>query len=125
MNPELWRQIEELYHAARECTIEERPALLAQAEPEVRGRVEALLAQEGSGKILDLPAADLLPESTVIKIGAGAQLGPYRIEAPIGAGGMGEVYRAKDTRLKRDVAVKVLPSRLTTEPNAKQRFERE
>ncbi len=56
---------------------------------------------------------------------SGTRLGPYRIEAPIGAGGMGEVYRATDTRLKRDVAVKVLSSRLTAEPSAKQRFERE
>src|SRR6478672_10157511 len=56
---------------------------------------------------------------------SGTQLGPYRIEAPIGAGGMGEVYRATDTRLKRDVAVKVLSSRLTTDSSAKQRFERE
>jgi len=56
---------------------------------------------------------------------AGTRLGPYRIEAPIGAGGMGEVYRATDTRLKRDVAVKVLSSRLTTDSSAKQRFERE
>ena len=56
---------------------------------------------------------------------SGTQLGPYRIEAPIGAGGMGEVYRATDTRLKRDVAVKVLSSHLTTDSSAKQRFERE
>jgi len=56
---------------------------------------------------------------------SGTRLGPYEIVAPIGAGGMGEVYRATDTRLKRDVAVKVLSSRLTAEPNAKQRFERE
>ena len=56
---------------------------------------------------------------------SGTRLGPYRIEAPIGAGGMGEVYRATDTRLNRDVAVKILPSRLTAEPAAKQRFERE
>ena len=55
----------------------------------------------------------------------GTQLGPYRIEALLGAGGMGEVYRATDTRLKRGVAVKVLSSRLVTEPSAKQRFERE
>jgi eukaryotic-like serine/threonine-protein kinase len=55
----------------------------------------------------------------------GTRLGPYKIEAPIGAGGMGEVYRATDTRLNRDVAVKVLPSLLTAEPSAKQRFERE
>jgi eukaryotic-like serine/threonine-protein kinase len=56
---------------------------------------------------------------------SGTRLGPYTIEAPIGAGGMGEVYRATDTRLNRDVAVKVLSSHLTTESSAKQRFERE
>jgi eukaryotic-like serine/threonine-protein kinase len=62
---------------------------------------------------------------TTMYLPSGTRLGPYRIEAPIGAGGMGEVYRATDTRLKRDVAVKLLSSRLTTEPSAKQRFERE
>src|SRR5258708_34203234 len=56
---------------------------------------------------------------------SGTRLGPYKIEAPIGVGGMGEVYRATDTRLNRDVAVKILSSRLTAEPGAKQRFERE
>src|SRR5229473_5192594 len=56
---------------------------------------------------------------------SGTRLGPYKIEAPIGVGGMGEVYRATDTRLNRDVAVKILSSRLTAEPAAKQRFERE
>src|SRR5260370_15624176 len=56
---------------------------------------------------------------------SGAGLGTYKIEAPIGAGGMGEVYRATDTRLNRDVAVKILSSSLTADPNAKQRFERE
>src|SRR5260370_23860482 len=56
---------------------------------------------------------------------SGTRLGPYKIEAPIGAGGMGEVYGATDTRLNRDVAVKILSSRLTAEPSAKQRFERE
>src|SRR6266436_2616501 len=55
----------------------------------------------------------------------GTQLGPYEIRASLGSGGMGEVYRATDTRLRRDVAVKVLSSRLVTEPSAKQRFERE
>jgi eukaryotic-like serine/threonine-protein kinase len=56
---------------------------------------------------------------------SGTRLGPYKIAAPIGAGGMGEVYRATDTRLNRDVAVKVLSAALTSEPGAKQRFERE
>ncbi len=55
----------------------------------------------------------------------GTQLGPYEITAPLGVGGMGEVYRARDTRLGRTVAVKILPTRLSGHPDAKQRFERE
>jgi Tol biopolymer transport system component len=55
----------------------------------------------------------------------GTRLGPYEIVAPLGAGGMGEVYRAKDTRLEREVAIKVLPADLAANPDFKQRFERE
>ncbi|MDQ5872850.1 MAG: serine/threonine protein kinase, partial [Acidobacteriota bacterium] len=58
-------------------------------------------------------------------LAAGSRLGPYEIVAPIGAGGMGEVYRAKDTRLERDVAIKVLPTHLASTPESRQRFERE
>src|SRR5499426_2858701 len=60
-----------------------------------------------------------------MSLSSGTRLGPYEIEAPIGAGGMGEVYRAKDTRLDRTVAVKVLPSELSSRPGLRQRFERE
>jgi eukaryotic-like serine/threonine-protein kinase len=56
---------------------------------------------------------------------SGTKLGPYEIVAPLGAGGMGEVYRARDTRLGRDVAIKVLPSHLSSNPDLKARFERE
>src|SRR5271168_3137735 len=56
---------------------------------------------------------------------SGARLGPYEIQSPRGAGGMGEVYRARDTRLDRTVAVKILPSHLSDNPEAKQRFDRE
>ena len=56
---------------------------------------------------------------------AGTKLGPYEIQSPLGAGGMGEVYKARDTRLDRDVAVKVLPSHLSTSAEVRQRFERE
>src|SRR5438128_6324362 len=55
----------------------------------------------------------------------GIRLGPYEVIAPVGAGGMGEVYRARDTRLGRDVAVKVLPARLSESAEARARFERE
>ncbi len=55
----------------------------------------------------------------------GNRLGPYEIVSPLGAGGMGEVYRAKDTRLGREVAVKVLPQHLTSNPEIRARFERE
>src|SRR5580693_6061964 len=53
------------------------------------------------------------------------RLGPYEIGAPLGAGGMGEVYRARDTRLERTVAIKILPAQLSSDPVRKQRFERE
>src|SRR5689334_13565829 len=56
---------------------------------------------------------------------AGTRLGPYEIMTPLGAGGMGEVYRARDTRLERTVAVKVLPSHLSSSADVRQRFERE
>src|SRR5213075_3046758 len=55
----------------------------------------------------------------------GTRLGPYEIVAPLGAGGMGEVYRARDTKLKRDVAIKVLPEAFARDPGRLARFERE
>jgi eukaryotic-like serine/threonine-protein kinase len=56
---------------------------------------------------------------------AGTKLGPYEVVGPLGAGGMGEVYRGRDTRLGRDVAIKVLPASFTKDATARQRFERE
>src|SRR5438128_4510152 len=58
-------------------------------------------------------------------IASGTKLGPYEIQSRLGAGGMGEVYRARDTRLERSVAIKVLPANLTSDPNLRQRLERE
>jgi serine/threonine protein kinase len=60
-----------------------------------------------------------------MRLAAGTRLGPYEISAPLGAGGMGEVYRARDTRLGREVAVKVLPASLSSSPEVRARFERE
>src|SRR5690349_1846464 len=55
----------------------------------------------------------------------GSRLGPYEIVSPLGAGGMGEVFRARDTRLGREVAIKVLPAHLSASPEVRSRFERE
>ncbi len=60
-----------------------------------------------------------------MSLSAGSRLGPYEIVSALGAGGMGEVYRAKDPRLGRDVAVKVLPASFSTEPDRLRRFEQE
>jgi eukaryotic-like serine/threonine-protein kinase len=60
-----------------------------------------------------------------MSLSAGTRLGPYQIIAPLGAGGMGEVYRARDSRLGRDAALKVLPEALARDPDRMARFERE
>jgi serine/threonine protein kinase len=60
-----------------------------------------------------------------VTLSPGTRLGPYEILAPLGAGGMGEVYRARDTRLDRTVAIKVLPAHLSASPYLRTRFERE
>src|SRR5438034_2782568 len=72
-----------------------------------------------------LPAAPAVRYSIPMPLTMGTRLGPYEVIAPVGAGGMGEVYRARDTRLGRDVAVKVLPARLSESAEARARFERE
>ncbi len=61
----------------------------------------------------------------LMSLSPGTKLGPYEIQAPLGTGGMGEVYRARDTRLERIVAIKVLLSRLSSDPDVKQSLERE
>ena len=60
-----------------------------------------------------------------MSLGPGTRLGPYEIQSALGAGGMGEVYRARDTRLKREVALKILPELFASDPDRLARFQRE
>jgi serine/threonine protein kinase len=114
MTSERWRQVEALYHAAQERGV----GVLSDADPGLRSEVEELLAQDGSG-ILDRLPAYVLAEFAAPSLTVGQQLGPYKIEAPIGSGGMGDVWKARDTRLNRIVAIKVSKEQFT------ERFEHE
>jgi serine/threonine protein kinase/Tol biopolymer transport system component len=124
MAPDRWRQITEVFHAALACDATRRDAFLDQAcaaDPALRSEVESLMAarhQAGDfgNTPVCLPGASLEP---------GASIGPYRIGQLLGVGGMGEVYRARDSKLGRDVAIKVLPPHLTSNPERLVRFERE
>jgi TolB-like protein/predicted Ser/Thr protein kinase len=112
MDPRLKEQIEQLYSTVRGCDPGERSALLAKAEPEVRRAVETKLADGGAS--LDSQETGVYEEATT------TFLGRYVVEHPIGSGGMGEVFQAQDTRLKRRVAIKVL-SRATAGDGAMRR----
>ncbi len=87
MDPERWRFIEKLYHAALERDADARAALLAAADPEIRREVETLLAQKSVKGVLDLPVAEAARELGLLSLAPGARLGPYRIDARAGTGG--------------------------------------
>jgi eukaryotic-like serine/threonine-protein kinase len=132
MTPEQWEQIGQFYEAAKELEPAERPAFLDRAcvgDEALRREVEALLAAEASiGDFIETSALkdaaallnDEAPESM-----AGKQLGHYQLLSLVGAGGMGEVYAARDTRLGRKVAVKLLPSSVSRDADLLRRFEQE
>ena len=130
MNPDRWRQVADLYEAVLEREPPARRAFLADAcggDSDLRREVESLLAHEQTSLIVDqemLGVAAVVLEG-IPRLQPGAALGPYRVDAFIGAGGMGEVYRARDTKLNRDIALKVLPESLTGDPDRIARFTRE
>ena len=130
-SPDRWATVERLYHAALTRPIEERAAYVAEAcagDEELRREVQSLLAQASAGGGLTggavVAAAGLVTDVGQSML-TGRRLGAYQILAPLGAGGMGEVYRARDTRLGRDVAIKILPRAFTADAGRLARFERE
>jgi serine/threonine protein kinase len=133
VSPDLWPQIEALFHAAMEQDRAERDAFLDHAcvGDEVRREVESLIAQATvRTNLLDRPAWALDESlsaaiSTHIPLTPGMQIGPYKIGERLGVGGMGEVFRARDSRLGRQVAVKVLPNSLANNASARERLRRE
>ena len=131
-----WERVKQVFQAALERSPETRPAFLAETcgdDRSLRAEVESLLlAHEGAGSFAERPAleewADVAMhgrEAGDRQLQPGDQLGPYELGEQLGAGGMGEVFKARDTRLDRTVAIKLLPWYLRDDPDLKQRFERE
>jgi serine/threonine protein kinase len=137
MKHERWKQIEQLYHAALEHESGARDAYLAQAcagDEELRREVEELLGYDGAaesfiqGNALAFEARRLKPEElsqTAPPLLSGQNIGAYKILALLGHGGMGVVYRARDERLRRDVAIKLLPTSFANDSDRLRRFEQE
>ena len=128
MLAERWKEVERLYLSARERTPAERPSYLESAtdDEELRREVESLLANDelAAGFLeSDEPEADGRAQDASVP--PGEKIGPYVILEFLKAGGMGEVYKARDTRLDRMVAIKFLPRAVATDPAALDRFQRE
>lgn len=122
MTPERWQQVKEVLQSVLELAPSERAAFLDQAcdsDQALRREVEELVAvgDKGGSSFMQSPPS--------MRLGKGARVGEYEIQSLLGAGGMGEVYRARDLRLRRDVAIKVLPAFVSSNPERLRRFEQE
>jgi serine/threonine protein kinase/Tol biopolymer transport system component len=126
-----WQQAKALFEAAVEQPAAERGAFVTEAagdDEALRREVESLLCADAddTGRLDHLPvAADTVLVDHLGGLTAAFRVGPYAIVAPLGAGGMGEVYRARDTALNRDVALKVLPVQFALDPERLARFRHE
>jgi serine/threonine protein kinase/formylglycine-generating enzyme required for sulfatase activity len=132
LKPERWQQIEKLYHAALERKESERARFLDEAcahDAKLRREVDSLLSShEKAEGFLDSPALDMAARTIATEQSVsviGTTIGHYKITAPLGSGGMGEVYLARDKRLGRQVALKLLPDYFTGDTDRVRRFEQE
>jgi serine/threonine protein kinase len=131
MNPQYWLDVERLFHAALALPPHRRTAFLddsCRGDEGLKRDVESLLDESGADDFLEQPALD--PGATrLASSGAaslvGRRLSEYEVTARIGAGGMGDVYRARDIKLGRDVAIKVLPAPMAHDASRIARFKRE
>jgi len=134
MTPERWREIERLYQLVQEREPDEREAFLRDAcadDESLRKEVAALLADQSRiDRFIESPAMNvaakvLAQDQAQATLKAGQMVAHYRVVEEIGHGGMGVVYRAEDTKLKRTVALKCLPPAFAADPERLARFERE
>jgi serine/threonine-protein kinase len=130
VTPDRWSHVAKLYQLAVEQEPADREAFLSEAcagDEALRGEVQSLLREDDASVVLDRSvwtlANRLFGEGPGFS--SGSLLGPFRIEAAIGAGGMGEVFSATDTRLNRRVAIKVLPGAVALDEQMRARFARE
>ena len=134
MTAEQWRQVEDLFHSALDRAPDDRAAFLDAScadDRALREQVEGLLASfDDAGDFIEKPVMDdslssqakaSTPSESII----GHKIGNYEILSLLGAGGMGEVYLARDARLDRQIALKILPAQFTQDPAQVERFERE
>jgi len=124
MTPERWQQVRKVLQDALELAPEQRPAFLDKAcstDDSLRREVESLISSSEQARSSFLQAPPLAP----VAITKGTKLGEYEIVSLLGAGGMGEVFRARDPVLKREVAIKVLPSFVSQDADRLRRFEQE
>jgi len=123
MTPERWQQIQDVLEEVLQLAPDQRSAFLDRAcstDPSLRQEVETLLASSDDVRSSFLQSSELR-----VTLTSGTKLGDYEVKSMLGSGGMGEVYRARDSRLGRDVAIKVLPPFYSADSNRLRRFEQE
>src|SRR5262245_14927362 len=122
MTPEQWQRAREVLADALELNPEDRPAFLDRAcssDHALRREVELLLSSSNATRSSFLQSAP----NARLTLTKGTRLGDFEILSLLGSGGMGEVYRARDTKLARDVAIKILPDEFTIDSERRARFE--